>query len=71
MIWKKVIEDREPQQYFVGEEFDGFFKQNMNLTFDTASDTMPVGRIKRTHPVGTTTLIEYIALPDSPYTGIF
>lgn len=71
MIWAKVIEDREPQKFYKDYDFDGFFKQNMHLSFDTVSDTMPVGRIKRTHPVGTTTLIEFIAAPDSPYTGIF
>jgi len=43
----------------------------MNLSFDTVSDTMPADRIKRTHPVGTTTLMEFIAKDDTPYTGIF
>lgn len=43
----------------------------MNLSFDTVSDTMPVGRIKRTHPVGTTTLMEFVAEKSTPYTGIF
>lgn len=72
MIWKKVIADRTPQQFFAGEEFDLFFDQDMNLSFDSATDTQPVGRIKRTHPVGTTTLVEVIIRQDvSPYTGIF
>jgi hypothetical protein len=71
MIWRNVIKDRTPQQFFVGEEFDGFFKQDMNLSFDSVSDTMPPGRIKRTHPVGTTTLMEFIPTYDTPYTGIF
>ena len=43
----------------------------MNLTYDTVSDSMPVDRLKMTHPVGTHTKIEFIAHPDSPYTGIF
>ena len=71
MIWRKVLEDRTPQQFFVGPEFNGFFQQDMNLSFDTVSDTMPSGRIKRTHPVGTTTLMELIPQADSPYTGVF
>lgn len=71
LIWSRVIQDKTPQKFFVGEEFQGFFEQDMNLSFDTVSDTMPVGRIKRTHPVGTTTLVEFIATPDSPYTGMF
>ena len=43
----------------------------MNLSFDMATDTMPIGRIKRTHPVGTHTLMEFVAEKSSPYTGIF
>ena len=43
----------------------------MNLSFDTVSDTMPIGRIKRTHPVGTTTLVEFLPTADTPYTGMF
>jgi len=43
----------------------------MNLSFDVVSDTMPNGRIKKTHPVGTTTLMEFIPTHDTPYTGIF
>ena len=71
MIWKRVIQNRTPERFFVGNEFQGFFNQDMNLSFDTVSDTMPTGRIKRTHPVGTTTLMEFIPAPDTPYTGIF
>ena len=41
MIWKNVIADRTPQQFFVGPEFGGFFKQDMNLSFDSVTDTMP------------------------------
>ena len=43
----------------------------MNLSYDTVSDSMPVKRIKVTHPVGTVTKVEFIAHPDTPYTGIF
>jgi len=43
----------------------------MNLSYDTVSDTMPVNRKKRTHPVGTHTKVELIAHPDTPYTGMF
>jgi hypothetical protein len=43
----------------------------MNHSFDIVSDTMPLDRIKRTHPVGVVTKVEFIAHPDSPYTGCF
>lgn len=43
----------------------------MNLSYDHVGDSMPPGRIKVTHPVGCTAKVEFIAHPDSPYTGIF
>ena len=43
----------------------------MNLSYDTISDTMPLGRVKRTHPVGTMTKVELIPHPKQPYTGLF
>ena len=43
----------------------------MNLSFDTVSDSMPIGRVKRTHPRGVTTMMEFIAASGTPYTGIF
>lgn len=71
IIWTNVIKDRTPERFFVGPEFGAFFKQDMNLSFDHISDSMPEGRIKRTHPRGVTTKVEFIATPDSPYTGCF
>lgn len=43
----------------------------MNLTYDTVTDSMPVNRVKVTHPVGTVTKVEFIAHPKTPYTGMF
>ena len=43
----------------------------MNLSYDTVSDTMPHGRKKVTHPVGTHTKVEFVAHPETPYTGCF
>ena len=71
LIWSRVIEDRTPERFFVGAEFKGTFEQDFNLTFDVVTDTMPVGRIKKTHPRGTTTKVEFIPAPDTPYTGMF
>ena len=71
IIWERVNRDHTPERFFVGNEFAGFFEQDMNLSFDTVSDTMPPGRIKKTHPRGTTTLMEFIPTHDTPYTGIF
>jgi len=43
----------------------------MNLSYDSVTDTMPLGRLKKTHPVGLVSKIELIPAPDTPYTGIF
>ena len=43
----------------------------MNLTYDSVTDTMPHNRLKKTHPVGLTSKIEFIAKSDTPYTGMF
>lgn len=43
----------------------------MNHSYDVVSDSMPPGRMKVTHPVGTVTKVEFIAHPDTPYTGMF
>ena len=69
IIWINSIIDRSPERFFVGNEFKGFFNMDFNLSFDVVSDSMPVGRIKRTHPRGTMTKVEFIAADDSPYTG--
>lgn len=71
IIWKNVIQDTTPERFFIGPEFDAFFKQDMNLSFDHNGDTMPEGRVKRTHPRGVTALIEFVPHPETPYTGCF
>ena len=71
MIWERVNRDKTVERFFVGTDFKGFFEQDMNVSFDTTSDSMPEGRIKRTHPRGVTTLMEFIPTYDTPYTGIF
>ena len=43
----------------------------MNHSYDVVSDSMPQDRVKVTHPVGTMTKVEFIAHPDTPYTGCF
>lgn len=71
LIWERVNRDHTPERFFIGNEFQGFFNQDMNMSFDTVSDSMPEGRIKKTHPRGTCTLVEFIPTHDTPYTGIF
>ena len=71
VVWRNILSDVQREDFFVGPELTGLFNHDMNLTYDTISDSMPVGRVKMTHPVGTHTKIEFIAHKDTPYTGIF
>ena len=65
------MSDIQREDFFVGHEFEGLFNHDMNLTYDSVTDSLPVDRLKMTHPVGTITKVEFVAHPDSPYTGIF
>lgn len=71
MIWRKVLQDDTRERFYTGTEFQSLFSQDMNQSYDTLSDTMPINRKKVTHPVGITSKIEFIAHPDSPYTGLW
>lgn len=71
LIWRLTLQDPRREGFFVGYDFEGFFNQDMNLSYDTVSDTMPEGRLKKTHPVGTVAKVEFIAKHDQPYTGMF
>lgn len=70
-LWANITNDTTVNRFFVGADLKKLFTQDMNLTYDVVSDTMPPNRVKRTHPVGTHTKVEFIAHPDSPYTGCF
>lgn len=71
MIWRMVLSDRRRERFYTGFEFESLFMQDMNLTYDSITDTMPVNRRKVTHPVGLTSKVEFIAVKDTPYTGMF
>ncbi len=71
LIWKHVLVDERRERFYKGFEFESLFDQDMNLSYDTVSDSMPKNRLKKTHPVGLTAKIELIAAPDQPYTGLF
>mmetsp|Transcript_35266 Transcript_35266/g.43129 ORF Transcript_35266/g.43129 Transcript_35266/m.43129 type:complete len:331 (+) Transcript_35266:183-1175(+) len=71
LIWTKVLQDTRRERFYTGYEFTSLFDQDMNLTYDVVTDTMPKDRLKKTHPVGTMSKIEVIPHPDQPYTGMF
>ena len=66
-----ILKDERRERFFTGFEFESFFNSDMNLSYDTVSDNMPVNRLKKTHSVGISSKVELIPHPDQPYTGIF
>ena len=71
VVWQNILMDETREGFFTGQAFQGLMDQDMNVTYDNISDSMPVRRVKRTHPVGTHTKVELIPHPDTPYTGMF
>lgn len=71
LIWQNILGDGTRERFFKGPEFNSLFSQDMNLTYDAVTDTMPINRKKVTHPVGCVSKLEFIAHPDSKYTGVF
>lgn len=71
IIWEKVVYEKAPERFFVGKELNGVFTSDMNQIYDTVSDTMPLGRIKRVMTRGCISKAEFIPTYDSPYTGVF
>ena len=41
LIWERVNRDYTPEKFFIGDEFQPFFEQDMNMSFDIVSDSMP------------------------------
>ena len=70
-MWQKTLQTTTRERFYSGYEFTGLFDQDMNLTYDVITDTMPKNRVKKTHPVGVHSKIEIIPHPDQPYTGMF
>ena len=66
-----ALKDDRRERFYAGIEFESLFAQDMNLTYDSVTDTMPVDRLKKTHSVGLTAKIEFIPTEYTPYTGMF
>merc|ERR1719464_630591 len=71
IIWDRVNAHKTPQRYFTGNDLQQWFDEDLNVDYDTVSDTMPIGRVKRLYPRGVVSLMEYVPAYDHGYTGIF
>ena len=71
IIWDRINSHKSPQRFFTGKDLQQYFDEDINVEYDTISDTLPVGRIKRLFPRGVVTLMEYVPAYGHDYTGIF
>ena len=67
----KVIEDTSTGQFFDGIASLPLFLQDINLTFDTVGDAMPLNRVKILHPTGVTALFKFVSYKNHDFTGGF
>ena len=44
VIWQNILMDSVREKFFTGNGFQSLFDQDMNNSYDTISDSMPVGR---------------------------
>lgn len=66
-----MVKDKTLERWYEGVDLTELFTQDMNLSFDHVSDTMPPGRTKMTHPRGVTFKIAYKPVEGHSYTGVF
>ena len=67
----KVIEDDTPGQFFDGIASLPLFLQDINLSFDTVGDAMPLNRLKILHPTGIVALFKFVSYQNHDFTGAF
>lgn len=67
----KIIEDDTPGQFFDGIASLPLFLQDINLSFDTVGDAMPLNRVKILHPTGIVALFKFVSKQNHTFTGAF
>jgi len=70
-LWKEVTADPTIYGWYSAFSLSGIFVESMKPTFDVFSDTLPEGRKKYIHSVGSVVQAELIAEKGNPYTGVF
>ena len=71
ILWERVTRSKVVERFFTGNDLKGFFEDDINLSYDTVSDTQPIGVVKRLFPRGVVTQVEFIPSYGSRYTGVF
>ena len=69
-IWSKIIEDKSSNDWFSTLGTMGIFMEKMITSFDHDKDSMPDGRSKYIHTVGTVGKFELVSTSNK-YSGIF
>lgn len=66
-----VNADKQSGKYPNAAELGTIFLENMNVSLDLESDSLPLGRKKLIHSVGVVGAVKFVAEPNTPYTGLF
>ena len=71
IIWERITRDRTVQRFFTGNDMQSFFDEDINVDYDTVSDTRPIARVKKIFPRGVVTMAEFVPAYGHDYTGVF
>jgi len=76
LLWSQVNQDNTPFGFYSAPTIATMFIESMDTTFDTFADEFPseilgIKRKKLIHTVGNVGKVQFIAAPNSPYTGVF
>ena len=71
IIWERITRERTVQRFFTGNDMQSFFDEDINVDYDTVSDTSPIGRVKKLFPRGVVTMAEFVPAYGHDYTGVF
>ena len=71
IIWERVLRSKEVQRFFTGNDMQDWFDDDLNVDYDTVSDTRPIGRVKKLFPRGVITMTEFVPAYGHDYTGVF
>ena len=71
IIWERITRDKTVQRFFTGNDMQSWFDDDLNVDYDTVSDTRPLGRVKKLFPRGVVTMMEFVPAYGHDYTGVF
>jgi len=67
----KLTADKTSGSFPSAVGLGGMMFESMKVTTDTVADEMPEGRFKYIHTVGNVGSVKFVAVENTPYTGVF